>query len=64
MSLKDKDLGNLSDVNVEQWDDSVVKVINKFPQIQTVVPGHGPWGDKSLLLHTIDLIKQYTQNKS
>jgi metallo-beta-lactamase class B len=64
MSLKDKDLGNLSDVNVEQWDDSVVKVINKFPQIQTVVRRHGPWGDKSLLLHTIDLIKQYTQNKS
>ncbi|SMO49177.1 metallo-beta-lactamase class B [Melghirimyces algeriensis] len=58
------DLGNLSDANVEQWDDSVKKVINKYPQVKTVVPGHGNWGDQSLLFHTLDLIKQHTQNKS
>lgn len=63
-SLKDKDLGNLSDANTEQWDDSIRKVINKFPHIQTVVPGHGEWGDKSLLFHTIDLIKQHTDKES
>lgn len=59
-SLKDKDLGNLADANIEQWDDSIRKVIDKFPHIQTVVPGHGDWGDKSLLFHTIDLIKQHS----
>lgn len=63
-SLKDKDLGNLADANTEQWDDSIRKVINKFPDIQTVVPGHGEWGDKSLLFHTVDLISQYNENNS
>lgn len=63
-SLDAKDLGNLSDANVEQWDDSVKKVIEKYPHVKTVVPGHGNWGDKSLLFHTIDLIKQHTHNKS
>ncbi|MDA1475069.1 subclass B1 metallo-beta-lactamase [Bacillus changyiensis] len=58
-SLDANDLGNLSDANVEQWDDSVKKVIEKYPHVKTVVPGHGNWGDKSLLFHTIDLIKQH-----
>lgn len=61
-SLEATNLGNLSDANVEQWDDSVQKVIDKYPDVQTVIPGHGNWGDKSLLFHTIDLIKQYTDN--
>lgn len=61
-SLDAKDLGNLSDANVEQWDDSVKKVIEKYPHVKTVVPGHGNWGDKSLLFHTIDLINQHTQS--
>jgi metallo-beta-lactamase class B len=61
-SLKDTDLGNLADANTEQWDDSIRKVLHKFPDIQTVVPGHGEWGDKSLLFHTIDLINQYNEN--
>ncbi|WP_052807346.1 subclass B1 metallo-beta-lactamase [Risungbinella massiliensis] len=63
-ALGAKDLGNLSDANVEQWDDSVQKVIEKYPNVKTVIPGHGDWGDKSLLFHTMDLIKQYTQNNS
>ncbi|KFK83935.1 beta-lactamase 2 [Bacillus atrophaeus] len=63
-SLDAKDLGNLSDANVEQWDESVKKVIEKYRDVKTVVPGHGNWGDESLLFHTIDLIKQHTHNKS
>ncbi|OYD07863.1 subclass B1 metallo-beta-lactamase [Paludifilum halophilum] len=58
-SLDAKDLGNLSDANVEQWDDSVKKVIDRYPHVKTVVPGHGNWGNKSLLFHTISLIKQH-----
>lgn len=59
-SLEAKDLGNLSDANVEQWDDSVQQVIDKYPNVKTVVPGHGNWGDRSLLFHTLDLIKHHT----
>ncbi|WP_418789174.1 subclass B1 metallo-beta-lactamase [Paenibacillus agilis] len=60
-SLEAKDLGNLLDANVEQWDDSINKVLKKYPFIKTVVAGHGNWGDKSLLFHTLDLIRQHTQ---
>jgi metallo-beta-lactamase class B len=63
-ALEAKDLGNLSDANVEQWDDSVQKVIDKYPDVKTVIAGHGEWGDKSLLFHTIELIKQYTNQES
>ncbi|MFF2531825.1 subclass B1 metallo-beta-lactamase [Brevibacillus sp. DP1.3A] len=62
-SLDAKDLGNLSDANVEQWDDSVQKVIEKYPQVETVVPGHGNTGGKNLLDHTIELIKQHSQKQ-
>lgn len=62
-SLDAKDLGNLSDANVEQWDGSVQKVIEKYPQIETVVPGHGNTGGKNLLDHTIELIKQHSQKQ-
>jgi metallo-beta-lactamase class B len=63
-ALGAKDLGNLSDANVEQWDDSVQKVIDKYPNVKTVIAGHGKWGDKSLLYHTIDLIKQHTSQEN
>lgn len=63
-SVNAKDLGNLSDANVEEWGNSVQKVIKKYPYVKTVVPGHGNWGDKSLLFYTLDLIKQHTHNKS
>ncbi|KKI88505.1 hydrolase [Bacillus sp. SA1-12] len=57
-SLNATDLGNLSDANVEQWDDSVKRLSEKYPDVKTVIPGHGSWGDKRLLFHTLDLIKQ------
>ncbi|MFG0215644.1 subclass B1 metallo-beta-lactamase [Brevibacillus porteri] len=62
-SLDARDLGNLSDANVEQWDDSVQKVIEKYPQVETVVPGHGNTGGKNLLDHTIELIKRHSQKQ-
>ncbi|WP_243633422.1 subclass B1 metallo-beta-lactamase [Paenibacillus xerothermodurans] len=62
-ALAATDLGNLSDANVEQWDDSVKKVVEKYPHIETVIAGHGKWGDKSLLFHTIELVNQYTDTE-
>ena len=54
-SIKSKNLGNTEDASVKDWPASIQKVINKYPNIETVVPGHGQVGDINLLKHTEQL---------
>ena len=49
--------GNLEDANVSAWSTTVAKVKRTFPNIKTVIPGHGKVGDASLLDYTIQLFK-------
>lgn len=51
-SLKSKGLGYTGDADIEQWPTSLQRVIERYPDIVTVVPGHGKIGDISLLTHT------------
>ncbi len=57
-SLESEDKGNVEDANVEEWPLSVQKVIDKYPDADIVIPGHGGWGDASLLQHTLDLLNK------
>lgn len=59
-STENDDLGNLSDADVEAWDESVLKVIKKYPKSFYVIPGHFGWskGNKALK-HTLKLVKAY-----
>ncbi|NMP33467.1 subclass B1 metallo-beta-lactamase [Thalassotalea sp. M1531] len=54
-SLKSKNLGNTEDASIADWPSSIKNVINQFPDIEIVVPGHGKMGDASLLSHTANL---------
>ena len=54
-SINSKNLGNLSDASVKGWPNSINKVIDKYPSVEIVVPGHGEVGDISLLKHTAQL---------
>lgn len=54
-SLKNKNLGYTGDANISEWPNSMQKVINRYPDAQLVVPGHGKIGDVSLLKHTQSL---------
>jgi len=56
-SLKSKNLGNTQDAFLNDWATSIHNVINQYPQIKIVVPGHGKIGDKNILQHTQQLIK-------
>lgn len=56
-SAKSKTLGNLEDASVPQWVDSIDKVLLAYPEIETLVPGHGQVGDKRLFEHTKQLVK-------
>ncbi len=55
--MSSKTLGNLADADVDQWPSSVGKVIFKFPSAEIVIPGHGRFGGKELLIHTQKLLE-------
>jgi glyoxylase-like metal-dependent hydrolase (beta-lactamase superfamily II) len=54
-SVHSKSLGNIEDASINVWPSSIQKVINKYPNIALVVPGHGKVGDINLLKHTAKL---------
>lgn len=55
-SVDSKNLGNLSDAVVEDWDLTVKKLMMFYPEVRIVVPGHGDLGGIELLRHTIELV--------
>ncbi|WP_196140406.1 subclass B1 metallo-beta-lactamase [Aliikangiella sp. G2MR2-5] len=56
-SLKATTLGNTKEAVIESWPASVSKVIDKYQDVEIVVPGHGGVGDLRLLKHTKELVK-------
>ena len=56
-SLNAGSVGTASDGNMEEWPNSVKKLIEKYKDCKIVVPGHGAWGDISLLHHTVKLFE-------
>ena len=57
-SYNSNGLGNLTDAVVDDWDTTVRKLIDKYPDIKTVIPGHGDYGGDELLTHTIELVEK------
>jgi len=55
-SIDSNGLGNLSDAVVDDWGMTVEKVLKEYPEIKTVIPGHGDFGGIELLTHTIELV--------
>ncbi len=50
--------GNTADADLNQWPETVAKIKRSFPELITVVPGHGKEGGSELLDYTIDLFSQ------
>ncbi len=44
--------GNLDDADVAAWPVSVARLLELFPEVELVVPGHGAPGDRRLLEYT------------
>ncbi len=51
-------LGNTADADVAQWPVTIRKLLSAYPAARIVVPGHGAWGGRELLRHTIELLKE------
>ncbi|WP_299209461.1 subclass B1 metallo-beta-lactamase [uncultured Dokdonia sp.] len=47
--------GNIKDADTQVWSKTVKKVKEAYPEVQTIIPGHGGKGDISLLDYTIEL---------
>ncbi|MFT5884668.1 MAG: metallo-beta-lactamase class B [Arcticibacterium sp.] len=54
-----KGLGNLSDAVLAEWDGSIQKVWDAYPNANIVIPGHGNYGGTELLSHTLELVKAH-----
>lgn len=49
-------IGNTADANLAQWPATLRKLEARFPQVRVLVPGHGRWGGKGLIEHTLALL--------
>lgn len=58
-SLNAQNLGNLADARVDQWSATVSGLINKYPDLEIIVPGHGNYGSPEMLTHTLDLLDNF-----
>ena len=47
--------GNLSDANVEVWPFTIKNIMEKYPEAEVIVPGHGKPGNQELLEYTMQL---------
>ncbi|QJR80135.1 subclass B1 metallo-beta-lactamase [Alteromonas pelagimontana] len=52
-------LGYTGDAFVSEWPQSVKNVMQQYPHISLVIPGHGEVGDSHVLTHTIKLAATY-----
>jgi glyoxylase-like metal-dependent hydrolase (beta-lactamase superfamily II) len=51
-------LGNVSEANLKEWPKSVFRILDKYPVISFVVPGHLNWADRKALTHTLYLLNK------
>jgi metallo-beta-lactamase class B len=55
-SYESRTLGNLGDAVVEEWDSTILMVMEHYPDLEIVVPGHGRHGGTELLERTLELV--------
>lgn len=56
-------IGNVEDANLDDWPNALDRLLEKYPDILTVIPGHGQWGGMGLIEHTRDLLSPASQNQ-
>jgi metallo-beta-lactamase class B len=54
--LKSGTLGNLADANRAEWPKTLSRVLAEYSTAEIVIPGHGEFGGKELLTHTLELL--------
>lgn len=57
-SLNWQHLGFVGDANLIKWPQTIRTLLTTYPNIQTVIPGHGQLGNVDILMHTLALAEQ------
>jgi metallo-beta-lactamase class B len=57
-SRESNSLGNTADAHLQQWENSIRNVMGRYPGPNIVIPGHGGWGNRRTLKHTLNLLKK------
>ena len=58
-----RSMGNVADADVEAWPRSIATLLSRYDDVQTVVPSHGPVGDRGLLEHTLHLLEEHRKKQ-
>jgi glyoxylase-like metal-dependent hydrolase (beta-lactamase superfamily II) len=58
-STETTDLGNIADAGLNEWDNSIRRVMKRFPKPKYIIPGHLSWDNVKSLEHTRKLLKEY-----
>lgn len=53
--MDSRNLGNTADGDLSEYPGTVDRIIRKYGDAVTVIPGHGAYGGPELLLHTMSL---------
>jgi metallo-beta-lactamase class B len=56
--LTSTSLGHTTDGDVKEWPITIQKIIDAYPDVKIVIPGHGKYGRINLLYHTLGLLKE------
>lgn len=56
-----RSLGNTKDAEIDHWDKSVARLYKFYPDMETIIPGHGAIGGPELIKHTVNLVKRHKQ---
>lgn len=62
-ALETDSMGYTAEGDVQQWGDSVQRVLARYPNIQGVVPGHGKAGTVDMLIKTQRMARQAAADK-
>jgi metallo-beta-lactamase class B len=57
-SIASKGLGYIGEAVLADWDVTVKKVMDEYQDVEIIVPGHGNYGGRELLIHTIELVEK------
>lgn len=56
-------MGNIADANLNEWSNSIRRVIDQFGTAKIVVPGHEEWSDTKALDHTLRLLEKHAASQ-
>lgn len=55
-SVSSAGIGNVAEANLGEWPNTLDRLLAKYAEAVTVIPGHGEWGGLNLIAHTRGLL--------